>query len=125
MYSGDDNQNDESEPELTCLLTKFSDCFPNDLPSGLPPKRSIELKIDLVLEAKPINRPIYKLSMEELNEVKRKIDDTLEKGFIRPSISPWGSSVLFVPKKDGKLRTCVDYRALKKPRYAKIIHYCA
>ena len=114
MDSGNDNQNDESEPELTSLLTEFSDVFPDDLPPGLPPERSVELKIDLEPEAKPIKRPIYKLSMEELNEVKRQIDDLLEKGFIRPSISPWGSSVLFVPKKDGGLRMCVDYRALNK-----------
>jgi Reverse transcriptase (RNA-dependent DNA polymerase) len=115
MDSGNDNQNAESEPELTSLLTEFSDDFPDDLPSGLPPERSIELKIYLVPEAKPIKRPIYKLSMEELNEVKRQIHDFLEKGFIRPSsIFPWGSSVLFVPKKDGGLRMCVDYRALNK-----------
>jgi hypothetical protein len=91
-------QNDESEPELTSLLTEFSDVFLDDIPPGYPPERSVEFKIDLVPEAKPIKRPIYNLSMEELNEVKkRQIDDLLEKEFIRPSISPCGSSVLFVP----------------------------
>jgi hypothetical protein len=82
MDSGNDKQNDESEPELTSVLTEFSDVFPDDLPFGLPPERSVELKIDLVPEAKPIKRPTYKLSMEELNEAKRQIDDFLEKGFI-------------------------------------------
>jgi hypothetical protein len=67
-----------------------------------------------VADAKPVKRPIYKLSTAELKEVKTKFDDLLEKGFIRPSNSPWGSSILFVPKEDGGLRMCVDYRALNK-----------
>jgi hypothetical protein len=71
-----------------------------------------------VADAKPVRRPIYKLSTAELKEGKTKIDDLLEKGFIRPSIIPWDSSILsgtiFVPKKDGGLRICVDYRPLNK-----------
>jgi hypothetical protein len=64
MDSGDGNQNNESEPELTSLLTEFLNVFPDDLPPCLPPERYVELKIDLVPEPKPSKRPIYKLSME-------------------------------------------------------------
>jgi hypothetical protein len=81
------------------LLGQYSDVFPDDLPNGLPPERSVELKINLVPDAKPVKRPIYKLSTADLKEVKTQIDDLLEKAFIRPIISPWGSSILFVPKK--------------------------
>jgi hypothetical protein len=58
--------------------------------------------------------PIYKLSTEELTEIKKQVDDLLMKGFIRPSTSSWGRSIIFVTKKDGGLRMCVDYRALNK-----------
>jgi hypothetical protein len=96
------------------LLRQYSDEFPDDLPNGLPPVRSVELNINLVPDSKPVKRPVYKHSTAELKEVKTQIDDLLEKGFIRPSTSPWGSSILFVPKNDGGLRMCVDYRALNK-----------
>jgi hypothetical protein len=90
------------------------DVFPEDLPSGLQAKRSVELKIDLVPGSKPVKRPIYKLSTEELTEVKKQFDNLLMKGFIRPSPSSWGSSIIVVTKKDGVLRMFIDYRALIK-----------
>ncbi|GAQ92573.1 hypothetical protein KFL_010580010, partial [Klebsormidium nitens] len=64
--------------------------------------------------ATPVNRPIYRLSPSELEELRRTPDDLLAKGFIRPSNSPWGAPVLFAPKKDGGLRFCIDYRGLNK-----------
>jgi hypothetical protein len=104
----------KGETATNALIEEFSDIFPDDLPHGLPPKRSIDLKIDLLTDTTPIKRPIYKLSEEELKVLKSQIDELLEKGFIRTSTSSWGSSVIFVPKKEGGLRMCIDYRALKK-----------
>jgi transposase InsO family protein len=102
------------ETAMHALIEEFSDVFPDELPAGLPPKRAVDLKIDLLPDSTPVKRPIYKLSDEELKVLKSQIDELLEKGLIRPSTSAWASSILFVPKKDGGLRMCIDYRALNK-----------
>jgi hypothetical protein len=96
------------------LKTEFSDIFPQDLPAHLPPDRGAPFKIETPPDATPVNRPIYRLSPSELDELRRTLDDLLAKGFIRPSSSPWGAPVLFAPKKDGGLRFCIDYRGLNK-----------
>jgi hypothetical protein len=103
-----------SSSTLQALLGQYTDVFPEELPKGLPPEISFQLNIKLLPDIKAIKPPMYKLSIDELKEVKKQIDELLEKGFIRPSNSPWGSSILFVPKRDGRLRMCVDYRALNK-----------
>src|SRR5262249_17511094 len=81
-------------------------------PAELPPARRQEHAINLVPEATPQFRPMFRYSAEENKEMKRQLDELLQLGFIRPSASPFGAPVLFVRKKNGKMRMCVDYRAL-------------
>src|SRR5215813_13763652 len=87
--------------------------FPEDLP-GLPIDREIEFCIDLVPGTQLISIPSYRMAPVKLRELKVQLQDLLDKGFVRPSASPWGASVLFVKKKDGALRLCIDYRQLNK-----------
>ena len=96
-------------PQAQKLVTEFIEVFPEELPKKLP-KRQIEHRIDLISGAKPVSQPIYRMSDNELKELKRQIDDLLHHGFIRPSLSPYGSPVLFVKTKDGSMRLCIDYR---------------
>jgi len=93
------------------VVCEFLDVFPEDLP-GLPPDREIEFKIDLILGTAPISRRPYRMPPNELEELKKQLQELLEKGLIRPSSSPWGCPALFVKKKDRSLRMCVDYRPL-------------
>ena len=95
------------------ILREFSDVFPDDLP-GLPPKREIDFHIDLVPGSSPISKAPYRMAPLELAELKTQLEELQDKGFIRPSVSPWGAPVLFVKKKDGSLRLCIDYRELNK-----------
>ena len=87
--------------------------FPDDLP-GMPPDRDIEFIIDLVPGTPPLSKRTYRMPAKELVELKKQIAKLLEKGFIRPSSSPWGAPVLFVEKKDGSQRMCEDYRSLNE-----------
>ncbi|GJU34546.1 putative reverse transcriptase domain-containing protein [Tanacetum coccineum] len=87
--------------------------FPEDLP-GLPPPRQVEFQIDLVPGAAPVARAPYRLAPSEMKELLVQLQELLEKGFIHPSSSPWGAPVLFVKKKDGSFRMCIDYRELNK-----------
>nr|KYP61999.1 Transposon Ty3-G Gag-Pol polyprotein [Cajanus cajan] len=82
--------------------------------SSLPPTNEVEFSIDLVPGTRPISIAPYRMSPIELVELKKQIEDLLEKGFARPSVSPWGAPVLLVKKKDGSMRLCVDYRQLNK-----------
>jgi hypothetical protein len=79
----------------------------------MPPRRNVELKIELKEGAEPVSKPVYRLSPADKNELKSQVELLLEKGLIRSSVSPWGSPVLFAPKKDGGLQMCLHYRALK------------
>ena len=95
------------------IVRDFPDVFPEELP-GLPPEREIELNIDIMSGSTPISIPPYRMAPIELKELKTQLQDLLDKGFIRPSFSPWGAPVLFVKKKDGTMRLCIDYRQLNK-----------
>ena len=96
------------------ILQDFEDVFPKDLPVGLPPAREVDHRIELIPGAEPPHRAPYRMSPQGLDELKKQLKDLTEKGYIRPSVSPFGAPVLFVPKKDGGVRMCVDYRALNK-----------
>ena len=102
---------DSRVPYDVPVVSEFVDIFPDELPS-LPPHREVEFGIDLVPGATPISKAPYRLSPAELKELKQQLQELTESGFIRPSTSPWGAPVLFVKKKDGSLRMCIDYRML-------------
>ncbi|GKV11419.1 hypothetical protein SLEP1_g22680 [Rubroshorea leprosula] len=95
------------------VVREFPDVFSEDLP-GLPPDRKVEFAIDLVPGTGPISKAPYRMAPAELKELKVQLEELLEKGFIRPSVSPWGALVLFVKKKDGSMRLCIDYQELNK-----------
>jgi hypothetical protein len=99
--------------ETIRVVLEFPDVFPKDLP-GMPPKRKVEFDIELLPGTAPISKRAYRVSRPELVELKKQIDELSEKGYIRPSTSPWAAPVLFVEKKDGTRRMCIDYRALNE-----------
>ncbi|KAL3701254.1 hypothetical protein R1sor_019276 [Riccia sorocarpa] len=106
---------DGQVPEyLRSVVHNFMDVFPEDLPAGLPPKRRIDHKIEVIPGSTPPCKAPYRLALHELEECKAQIEEMLEKGFIQPSVSPYGAPVLFVKKKDESLRMCIDYRALNQ-----------
>jgi hypothetical protein len=106
-------QKKELEIEDIPVVREFPDVFPEDLP-GLPPDREVEFSIDLVPGTAPISKAPYRMAPAELKELKGQLEELLDKGFIRPSASPWGAPVLFVKKKDGSMRLCIDYRELNR-----------
>ncbi|KAK1647758.1 hypothetical protein QYE76_065563 [Lolium multiflorum] len=93
------------------VVNEFKDVFPKELP-GMPPDREIEFTIDLIPGTAPIAQPPYKMGPKELVELKAQIDELEQKGFIQESVSPWGTPVIFVDKRDGGKRMCGDYRNL-------------
>jgi hypothetical protein len=91
------------------MVKEFPDVFPEELP-GLPPKREVEVSIDTFPGVPPTAQQPYRMAPAELNKLKTQLQELLDKGFIRPSNSPWGAPILFVRKKDGTHRLCIDYR---------------
>jgi hypothetical protein len=81
---------------------------------GLPPKRDIDFSVNLMPGAAPVSKAPYRMSTPELKELQLQLEELLKKGYICPSVSPWGAPVLFVKKKDGTLRLCIDFRQLNK-----------
>jgi hypothetical protein len=107
------NQMDPIQGSEVPVVNEFPDVYPDELP-GMPPNRYIEFVIELEPGSAPIYRTPYRMTTLELAELKEHLQELLEKGFIRPSSSPWGAPVIFVPKKDGTQMLCVDYRALNE-----------
>jgi hypothetical protein len=95
------------------IVREYPDVFPEELP-GMPPDRDIEFMIELLPGTPPIFKRPYRMPVNELMELKKQIAELQSKGFIRPSSSPWGTPMLFVEKKDGTRRMCVDYRSLNE-----------
>jgi hypothetical protein len=107
------NQLDASQGSEVAVVNEFPDVLPEELP-GMPPDRDIEFVIELKPGTAPIYKTPFRMTTPELAELKEHIKGLLEKGFLYPSSSPCGAPVIFVPKKDGTQRLCVDYRALNE-----------
>jgi hypothetical protein len=107
------NQLEEKSLEHIRIVCEFLDVFSEELP-GMPPDRDIEFSIELLPGTAPISKRAYRMDVKDLIERKKQIEELLDNGFIRPSSSPWGALVLFVNKKDGSRRMCVDYRSLNE-----------
>ncbi|KAL3503939.1 hypothetical protein ACH5RR_033780 [Cinchona calisaya] len=106
---------DDSLPSMfKALLQEFSDVFPEDIPSGLPPLRGIEHQIDLVPGAVIPNRPAYRTSPEETKEIQQQVKELVSQGRVRESMSPCAVPTILVPKPDGSWRMCMDSRAVNK-----------
>ncbi|GKB79733.1 putative reverse transcriptase domain-containing protein [Tanacetum coccineum] len=103
----------EKRLEDVPIVQDFPKVFPEDL-SGIPATRQVEFQVDLIPGAAPVARAPYRLAPSEMKELLDQLKELFDKGFIRPSSSPWGATVLFVKKKDGSFRMCIDYRELNK-----------
>ncbi|GJU06767.1 putative reverse transcriptase domain-containing protein [Tanacetum coccineum] len=108
-----EDKSEERRLEDVPIVREFPEVFPEDLP-GLPPARQVEFQIDLVPGAAPVARAPYRLAPAKMQELSTQLQELSDKGFIRPSSSPWGAPVLFVKKKDGSFQMCIDYRELNK-----------
>jgi hypothetical protein len=99
--------------ESISVIEEFMDVFPEELP-GMPLEREVEFYIDLIPGTTPIAKRPYRVAPTELAELKLQITELQQKGYLRPSLSPWGAPVLFATKKDGSMRMCIDYRSLNE-----------
>ncbi|GKD83106.1 putative reverse transcriptase domain-containing protein, partial [Tanacetum coccineum] len=108
-----EDKSKEKRLEDVPIVQDFPEVFPEDLP-GILPTRQVEFQIDLIPGAAPVARAPYRLAPSEMKELLDQLKELSDKGFIRPSSSPWGALVLFVKKKDGSFRMCINYRELSK-----------
>ncbi|GJX20599.1 putative reverse transcriptase domain-containing protein, partial [Tanacetum coccineum] len=108
-----EDKSGEKRLEDVPIVQDFPKVFPEELPA-LPPTRQVEFQIDLMPGATPVAQAPYRLALSEMKELSEQLQELSDKGFIRPSSSPWGAPVLFVKKKDGSFRMCIDYRELNK-----------
>ncbi|GJT30655.1 putative reverse transcriptase domain-containing protein [Tanacetum coccineum] len=108
-----EKKSDEKRLEDIPIVREFLEVFPENLP-GLPPVHQVEFQIDLISGATPVARAPYRLASSEMHELSNQLQELADRDFIRPSTSPWGAPVLFVKKKNGSFRMCIDYRELNK-----------
>jgi hypothetical protein len=108
-YVEDDKPNLEDHP----ILREYRDVFPEEV-LGLPLRRGIDFLIELAPGAVPVSRTPYRMTTPKLVELKLQLKEMMDKGYIRPSVSPWGAPTLFLKNKYGTLRLCIDYRKLNK-----------
>ncbi|GJZ37861.1 putative reverse transcriptase domain-containing protein [Tanacetum coccineum] len=108
-----EQESKEKRLEDVSVIQDFPELFPKELPRLLPP-RQVEFRIDLIPDAAHVARAPYRLAPSEMKEFSKQLQELSEKGFIRPSSSSWGALVLFMKKKDGSFRMCIDYRELNK-----------
>jgi hypothetical protein len=106
-------EGDKPSPDDHPILREYRDVFSEEVP-GLPPRRDIDLSIELAPGVVPVSRTPYWMSAPELVELKMQLKEMMDKGYIQPSVSLWGAPVLFVKKKDGTLRLCINYIQLNK-----------
>ena len=108
-----DSKRGQVDVEKIPVVREFPDVFPEEL-LGIPPESEMDLSIEIAPGTTPIPRAPYKMAPHELKELRLQLQELLDEGFIRPNVSPWGEPVLFVKKKDGTLRMCIDYRHINK-----------
>ena len=115
LHESNTNEYSNDKVEQESFIQSFKDCFSDSIPNELPPKRDDDdHRIDLIPRSSPPNRPPYRLSHAQQEEILTQVNELLDKGMVRPSSSPYCSPVLLVQKKDGSYRMCIDYRALNK-----------
>ncbi|GJY60338.1 putative reverse transcriptase domain-containing protein [Tanacetum coccineum] len=108
-----EKKSNEKRLEDIPVVREFPEVFPEDL-LGLPPVRQVKFQIDLIPGAAPVARAPYRLTPSEMQELSNQLQELSDRGFIRPSTLPWGAPVLFVKKKYGSFRMCIDYQELNK-----------
>ena len=108
-----DSKKGQVNLEDISVIKEFPNMLPEELP-GLPPEREVDLCVELLPGMTPISRAPYRMAPTKLKELKTQLQELLDKGFVRPSVSPWGAPVLFIKKKDDTLQMCIDYRQINK-----------
>ena len=120
MFEATDNETPRLEDFH--VLQEFKHVFPDEI-LGLPPKRDIDFTIELMPGETPVSKIPSRMSSPEMLELNMQLQELLEKKYIRPSVSPWGEIVLFVKKKDGTLRLCIDYKQLNRVTVMKQVSF--